>query len=178
METAISILQSVLILASAVIAWQTVRMLRDSRKVDLMVAAENSAEAAFIALQGQEIAVLRSIFQDQGLGDLSDHDLATVPFFITMYSSVARLHYFLTDNNLDLGMSKLDREQQLESWMTSLQRYASHPALTAIHLSARERRDYDPMFLDRFDAVINAVEAHSSDSSTLESSEGDIDGHR
>lgn len=143
----IGAVQAIVVVASAALAWVSIRKFRDSRGVDFVLNAESAIDPLRQSLVNAPVAVIRNVYRAYNLDDLSDEDCQAFPFMQSLYSHVSRICYILTSRRLDLGLHESERRDLIESWMKYLSLFRSHPAMAKIHASALVHRDFNEAFL-------------------------------
>jgi hypothetical protein len=139
--------QTVLVVASAVFAWVSIRKFRDSRGIDFILNAEGAIDPLRQSLVNASPEAIRNIYASYNLDELSDEDCRAFPFMQSTYAHASRIFYILNNRRLDLGLKRNEREELLHLWMVNLSAFDGHPAMMCMHRNAQERRDFHENFL-------------------------------
>ncbi len=152
MSTALALLfggvQTVVVIATAGLAWVSIKKFRDSRGIDFILNAESAVDPLRFAAMSLPPEAIRSIYAHYDLTNLSDVECHAFAFMHSLYSHVSRMCYILTNDHLDLGLNESERAEVLDLWMKYLAFFKNHPAMVRFHLVSQTQRDYNERFLE------------------------------
>jgi hypothetical protein len=89
-NAALSIINTLLVLATAILAFISIRKFRQSRGIDFILNAESAIDPIRQGLLGSDPALIRNIYRNFCIENLSDEDCQAFPFMHAVYVHVSR----------------------------------------------------------------------------------------
>lgn len=145
------------VIGGITIALHNLRKLSDSRKIETITNLEGQVDNLLIALMHSDPSVIRAVMSEELPDDLSDSQVSAYVYYYEYYTLVSRIHYFLNDSNLDVGMPMKDRKEQADIWIKALGTNKNNPALQAVHRRALTVRDFHENFLLEVERVVGKL---------------------
>ena len=140
--------QTIVILATVIVAWISLKKFRDSQGVNFLIEAEGKIDPLIHQLVGADSDLIRSVYSTFDLSNLSDTECRAFPVMQSLYIQVSRLYHILTSRSLDLGLTESQRVELIREWTSYLSLYKTHPAMIKMHQHAMTVRDFNEEFLD------------------------------
>lgn len=145
---ALTTVQTIIILATVIVAWISVRKFRDSQGVNFIIEAETKIDPLFYQLAGANPSLIRNVYSPYDLSGLTDTECQAFPIMHQLYEHVSRLCSILMTPTLDFGLTEFQRAELLRSWTSYLALFKEHPAMRVMHHYAMTNRDFNEEFLN------------------------------